>query len=563
MTRKFKALCLIVILCISLLPAIATAEETNAFKIAADKSSLQTEDTLILTVKGEHLENLFAAEVNITFDSSLLEYKGVIYGSPNSVRVLQENTIELAKTGMSLSGNADLFRLEFKAKLAGKATLKLANVELQSREDARNLTSTKKLIDTGLDVEVFAKNSSPPSPTAPSPTPTPTATPRPTDIVVQIQAVTDTNGLVIASIDRATMQKAIQSATEKAIVIEVQSSVEPQRIVVQIPVESLKLAKDSLIKTVLIDTGFATVAINLNVLNQTNLNGSGNLELSIAKTEASALTLKLRDHLEIGQFAYDFNLSVDGVKITSFAGNGITVGIPYVLKTNENPNAVVVYYVTDNGSLEVVKNGKYNSLTGKLEFKPKHFSKYLSANVNVSFNDIAAVDWAQNAIEGLTAREAVNGVGNGSFNPDGSVTRSEFVAMLTRLFDLADKQADTSFTDVVPGAWYYDAIAAAQKLGIVNGKADGNFGINEKISRQDMAVMIYRASQLRQISLPANSAPSFNDQAVIADYARNAVTAVQSAGIVNGVRGGNFAPYDLLTRAQAATVLYRLYQLVE
>lgn len=74
--------------------------------------------------------------------------------------------------------------------------------------------------------------------------------------------------------------------------------------------------------------------------------------------------------------------------------------------------------------------------------------------------------------------------------------------------------------DVKKGEWYYSSVVAAQKLKIVNGKADGSFGINDGITRQDMAVMVYKTALLQNISLSGGSAiTQFTDKASIASYA--------------------------------------------
>ncbi|MGO4271272.1 S-layer homology domain-containing protein [Paenibacillus sp. TAF58] len=133
---------------------------------------------------------------------------------------------------------------------------------------------------------------------------------------------------------------------------------------------------------------------------------------------------------------------------------------------------------------------------------------------------------------------------------------------MIQLLDLADSSGTAAFTDVDPGAWYASSIASAQKIGLVQGKEDGSFGVNDQISREDMAVLIYRASKMIGSStVQANGTTSdFLDQVQISEYAKDAILAVKQAGLMNGVTEGYFEPKGKSTRAQAATVIYRLYQ---
>lgn len=178
----------------------------------------------------------------------------------------------------------------------------------------------------------------------------------------------------------------------------------------------------------------------------------------------------------------------------------------------------------------------------------------------VTFTDIAGVPWAKEAIEALAAQGVINGMGNGTFKPDDKVTRAQFIKILMLAFKLTEQDASCSFTDVKKGEWHYDSIAAAQKLGIVKGKADGSFGVNDEITRQDMAVMVHRAAQKFGVSLnEAGNPQQFSDRSEIAAYAQEAIASMQKAGIINGTGNGRFEPKGNATRAQAAVIIYKLF----
>lgn len=143
------------------------------------------------------------------------------------------------------------------------------------------------------------------------------------------------------------------------------------------------------------------------------------------------------------------------------------------------------------------------------------------------------------------------------------MTRAEFIKILMNAFDLLDETAVSTLTDVKDGAWYASPIASAQKLGIVKGKADGNFGASEEITRQEMAVMIYRLAQTINIPLTDGtkaSGEAFSDVNQLSADAAKAVEVMRISGIINGMTSNQFGPNGKATRAQAATVIFRLFE---
>lgn len=173
---------------------------------------------------------------------------------------------------------------------------------------------------------------------------------------------------------------------------------------------------------------------------------------------------------------------------------------------------------------------------------------------NAGFNDLDSVEWAKEAIDYMFAQGYIDGVGDGRFAPNDAVTREQFVKMLVNVFGLEAASADAaSFSDVQSDAWYAEYVNIAASLGIVSGMGDGSFGVGTPISRQDMAVMIARCTNVE-----GGDAAEFADDAAISDYAADAVHAMQSAGYLSGDEKGNFNPKNTATRAETATVLYRI-----
>jgi len=174
------------------------------------------------------------------------------------------------------------------------------------------------------------------------------------------------------------------------------------------------------------------------------------------------------------------------------------------------------------------------------------------------YNDIYGYEWAWDAIEVLSNKEIIAGYANGSFAPANSILREEFIKLaVVGLLgaDAIDASAVSSFTDA-QSDWYAPYIAAAEKNNITSGIGNGLFGTGAQITRQDMALMLYRMLRDASVNGPAD-AYAFTDAADIADYAAEAVYTLKNMGIINGDPDGSFRPNGQTTRAEAAVLLYK------
>lgn len=244
------------------------------------------------------------------------------------------------------------------------------------------------------------------------------------------------------------------------------------------------------------------------------------------------------------------------------AAAGRKVALDYAWKPGNNPEQVVAYRVSDGGKLTVVMNSRYNAETRKVEFTASEPGKYTTGYAPVDFSDVSGTLWSKRSIAALAARGVIDGNWDNAFDPNRPVTRAEFMSMLMKGLSLSDDKAKTSLSDVQPGAWYYSAVAAAQKLGLVQGKENGAFGANDSIMRQDMAVLVYRAAQLAKVKLNATGdAAGYTDMTDVSAYAKEAVEALHKSGVLDGTGQGKFAPAAPTDRAQAAVIINRLLEL--
>lgn len=176
------------------------------------------------------------------------------------------------------------------------------------------------------------------------------------------------------------------------------------------------------------------------------------------------------------------------------------------------------------------------------------------------FYDISG-HWAENYINQLASKNLVNGTGNNMFSPEMKLTRSQFLAMLAKLSgEDVTKAAPAGFKDVPKNEWYYTFVNWGSAAGIVKGTDTGLFMPNKIITREQMAVMLDKYMEYKKLNLSKNININFADKALISEWAKDSVTKAVDAGILVGKDGGVFDPLGSATRAEAATVIWKLYQ---
>lgn len=207
---------------------------------------------------------------------------------------------------------------------------------------------------------------------------------------------------------------------------------------------------------------------------------------------------------------------------------------------------------TINGTKELISDFKKDS-SSETPVSEDNSTKY-------AFSDIAGIDWAIEPITRLAEKGIIAGIGEGKFDPDGKVTRSQFVKLLMAAFNLENPNAVSSFNDVKEGEWYYPYVACAEAYGFFDGIYSGSFGPDVNMSREDMAALAYRVSASSGLILPKKTAADdFSDSSSIVSYAAEGIKAMQQAGIINGVGNGMFEPKADVSRAQSAKIIYLLF----
>ena len=186
------------------------------------------------------------------------------------------------------------------------------------------------------------------------------------------------------------------------------------------------------------------------------------------------------------------------------------------------------------------------------------------------FSDVAGPsDWSHEGIDYCVRRSLMVGTGVGTFSPGMNCSRAQIVQIL---YNLSGDKTDYGnyylpFTDVAPGAWYYDAVAWAYDNDVVSGTSATTFAPNDVITREQMAVILYgyTAEFAPEFTGNAASLNTFPDAGSVANWAYAAMSWAVGNGLISGMGSGGvsyLAPQGSATRAQASAIIMRYCQLI-
>lgn len=173
------------------------------------------------------------------------------------------------------------------------------------------------------------------------------------------------------------------------------------------------------------------------------------------------------------------------------------------------------------------------------------------------FSDIEK-HWAKDNIKKAYEMGIVNGVGEKEFAPEKQITRAEIAAMLVRGLKIENTNG-TEYDDVNNTDWYYDVVAAISEKGIMQG-AKGSFRPNDSLTREELAVT---ASRIIAENDEKGAEITFDDEDKISSWAREAVEKSVGSGLMLGKDNNRFAPKEIVTRAEAVTVILRIIESME
>ena len=151
----------------------------------------------------------------------------------------------------------------------------------------------------------------------------------------------------------------------------------------------------------------------------------------------------------------------------------------------------------------------------------------------------------------------MEGTGNG-FEPESKMTRAMLVTVLYRMANPEEKANNHNFADVPEGQWYSDAVSWAADNNIVKGVSENKFAPDEDITREQMALIIYRFAKMQGFDVAgASNLENFTDAKGVSDWALDAMKWAIKTELVNGTSETTLSPKATATRAQVAAILMR------
>ncbi|CAH1213567.1 hypothetical protein PAECIP111891_03991 [Paenibacillus allorhizoplanae] len=263
---------------------------------------------------------------------------------------------------------------------------------------------------------------------------------------------------------------------------------------------------------------------------------------------------------------YDFSVTEDGSKINSFA-SPVKVTIPFDAKKVKDVHKLSVYFYDEDQGAWTPIAGTLNS-DGTMTASLAHFSKYavLEKQNDTILKDIKD-HWAQKEIENLAGKGIIDGIDQDSFQPDTTLTRAQFVTIIAKALKLQEGSKTDIFQDVSADAWYRNSVYAAYSAGIISGMSEQTFVPDAPITREQMALTMVNAylhaTGKKLEDIVTTQEVKYADEGTISTWARSYVRIASALGLLSGTTGGQFAPTDNASRAQAAVVIYRLLDKVQ
>ena len=265
--------------------------------------------------------------------------------------------------------------------------------------------------------------------------------------------------------------------------------------------------------------------------------------------------------------AYDLKISYqkDGQTVYLSSVGSVSVGLAYTPAETEQAGGLYLVYADGKGGAEWLYRSSYDKGSGNVIGSINHFSIYgVGYRPAPIFTDTVN-HWAKSDIDFVASRGLLTGTGDATFSPDSIITRGMFVTALGRLagIDPAAYPSSSRFSDVPATAYYAPFVEWAASKEIVNGTGAASFEPDRPVTREEMAVIMQRYAGKLGYTLPKErEAEIFADNATITSDMKDAVQAMQQAGVMNGKGGRLFAPKDTATRAEAAAVLRRFVEIV-
>jgi len=250
-----------------------------------------------------------------------------------------------------------------------------------------------------------------------------------------------------------------------------------------------------------------------------------------------------------------------GVKMdATISTNGETTAKISIPKGTKNEDVVIPAQNLTSGTVAVLikENGEEEIIANCIVVEDGVLATFEGdATVKIIDNSKEFLDvgnhWANDSVDFVTARGLFNGTSESVFSPDQTMTRGMLAVVLHNYERNPEYSYDGKFSDVMTDSWYGEAVGWLSDKGIAAGYENGDFGAEDSITREQLAVFLYRYAGLPEHS----STTSFDDNDKISNYAIDAISWATENGILNGKENNMLDPQGFATRAEVATMISR------
>lgn len=524
-------LCLAMLLSVTALAAGSTAEGPFGGSAQASGSSITVKLTLEDTAEG-----IRSGQLKLTWNTSEATLSSAALGANasgcalHSLDTAVSGEVELGFADLEAVDAGELLTATFTSRKTGDVAFTVTATGYG--EDAPEITYT-------LIAEDAVAYVAPASPAEPSVTTD--------DVTEDGKTVTETTATPDASVQGGEASSTVSDAMGEEIVKQAQER-----------------QSDTIVVAPRISGGVTKAEVTIPAQTVTDIAEKTDADLRV-ETPVGAVTLPAEALPELGE-AGDLSVSVEKTEETvsvqvSAGGKAVETvagGVKASFTLNDGEVAVVV---SEDGTETVVPKSlvedgtTYVLLDGSATVKIIDNSK--------DFEDVDAGDWFEDAVDFASSHELFQGVAPTAFAPEEPMTRAMLSTVLWRLEGEESASVLDTFTDVTDGSWYEDGVAWASEHGIIQGYNSNVFGPNDNVTREQMALMIYRYADYQGMDTTGRAGLTrFTDGAQTSEWAKDALEWALSNGLINGKGNGVLDPTGSASRAEVATVLQRLVALI-
>ncbi len=343
----------------------------------------------------------------------------------------------------------------------------------------------------------------------------------------------------------------------KDILIELKSDEHIQEIDVGISKESIEEILNKAMNIV-VKSDLGNIEIPISALKELKKQGDiEKLALKIERPDQKVLT-KVQKEAVKDQVLFDIAISKNDQTVSSFGGKMLKISLPYTLKVGEDKNKIFVWYLNDKGIKEKV-GCTYDEELGVVTFETNHLSYYLVGYSDAyTFDDVQKDAWYYESVMQMVQLNLFQGTEKHRFSPNSEMTRGMFVTVLHRFDGKSRSEAKNSFEDVNSGEWYTEAVNWSADNGIVNGVTQTKFMLNDTITREQAATILYRYAKFRGMDVTIlGDMDTFKDRNNTSAWAEDGVKWAVGNGLIKGKGNSMIDPRGSTTRSEIATMIKR------